>query len=185
LYFLTSTGVETLVGGTISSGGLIELESNDTITISTIPTGYKQLELKLRLRTDYAAAQDQILIQFNNDITAANYNSASFDGTTLNTATGTASGIKIWSVAGNSGEAGLFALIDPLMIFDYASPTHYKSVDYRGMCIPYSSLSTGYAALSGGGVWLNSANPITSIHIKPVNGTVFLAGSSYELLAIG
>lgn len=172
-------------GDLVRLTALTELSGSQATIPLTISTSlYSHLTLKLRLRTDAGAVLDQVLVQFNGDTTAANYNTSSFDGSTNNTAVGTVSGVKIWSVPGASADANLFGLVDPLHVFNYASTTRAKVVDWRGVCIPSTSVATNYRALMGGGLWTNTTNAVTSITLKPVTGSNFVAGSAYEVFGV-
>ena len=138
------------------------------------------------LETDRAATYiDSVLVTFNADATAANYNSSYLEGSadTVSSADvpGTAAGVFCINITtAATSDAGSFGILR-LYIRRPLSTDDYKHVEFSGGIS--SQTNNEYAQVTGVGVWESSA-AITSITLTPVNGTTFLIGDAGEPTAL-
>ena len=134
------------------------------------------------LEDDRAATyQDAILVTFNGDATATNYNSyyvgGAADAVASSDITGTLAGIYCASCcAAVNSDAGVFGLLR-LRIRLPLGTSGKKHVEYEGKVM--SETNNEYAMATGGGHWESTA-AITSITLTPQNGTTFEVGGANE-----
>jgi hypothetical protein len=134
------------------------------------------------VETDRAANPiDSVLLQFNSDTTAGNYDSQgvqSFGSTiTANGILGTLAGVQLFvSASGATSDAGMFGAVDAT-IYTPDDASDFKNVTYTAT-VAGSSASEMRQSV-GAGVWENT-NAITSLTILPDNGSNFLVGGAGE-----
>jgi hypothetical protein len=158
------------------------LTSNQTtITFTSIPSGYKHLQIRSIAKTDRADTDDVILMQFNSD-TAANYSSHILRGNgSVAIAGGTANASNIalgYAATGNSGATNMFAasVVD---ILDYGDTNKYKTTrTLNGMDLNGS----GWIYLQSGN-W-RSTSAITSITLNRQYGSNFTQYTQFALYGI-
>lgn len=152
-----------------------------TININVVPN-LPTLQLILALRTDRAGSgNDGIRITFNGDI-SSNYQSRFYvvDSTPSTGAYTATSGIQIdfattAATAPTSTYAfGIVTIPLATSAFQKSGPFDFNQQDAAGL-FPRSVWGTFYYP---------AAVVISSIRIVPVNGSVFVAGSSYSLLGM-
>lgn len=149
----------------------------------TVPQTFNHLRLIMKTRCDLAATEDNLIMRFNGDNSAANYYTeyGIASGTSVAAAQllgATATGIFIpYGAAGANAPTGYaYAILD---ILDYRDLTR-RAVDGR---------SGVFSAASSGNIkkgdtsswWTNAAAAISSITILPQNASNIVSGSSYEL----
>lgn len=155
------------------------------IDIQNIPTGYKALELIINLRSNVNGNSSNMLINFNNDATIANYRSAwasLLDGVTWNGGTFFAV-TKTGGYAGNSfvGNNGFASANGHMRIFipNYADTTLNKLYNYTGFT---PTTTTHFYNTMGGGIWGSTA-AINRIQITADLGS-WMQGSTYYLYGL-
>lgn len=181
-----SSAAETvIVANTELSGNLA------TIDLTSIPATFKHLKLILQLRTDRAGATvDDVYVRFNADSNAANYYSYSayISGTTPTTTAlerlgATATGIQVANGAtGATASTDHISLVE-ILIANYRATNHPRFTKWD----LYLQRSTGTGQLVaeiGGGMWSNAVDIINQITLVPVNGSNFVAKSTYELIGV-
>jgi hypothetical protein len=159
---LPAGGGMTLIntGGTTLTGS--------SITISSIPSTYKNLQLIVR---DWYSSHDGALlaIRFNSD-SGANYAElASF------AATVTAGGTNV-SIANEQDNASSDAIVR-LDVPDYANSTTWKIFDYISISNNKTTPTTTVNSMNRQGVWF-STSAISSITLLPDQGT-FSGGTAF------
>lgn len=192
LYRLDSSGSEILIGGLYNPGMVIHTPRTvvgadvSSVTISSIPTTFNHLLLIIEGRTDVAAANDNMLLRFNNDSTAADYYSQVQNnfGTTVATAETLGSGstgIIIPGAVGATGSAGNGR--SQVWILNYKSTTMRKLV--LTQCFSHTGNTTGLLRLSiAGGDWTNTADAINRIDFLPATGSNIKQNSAYTLYGL-
>jgi hypothetical protein len=157
--------------------------SATSVTFSSIPAGFRHLELIWQVRTDVAAVGDFMVMQFNGD-TAANYNWHQLIGnnnTAGDNTTPAATELRASQAVGGNGAPGQ-AGIGRLTIPNYAGTTFYKSFVSVNQAI-----NTGGAAnfwiVTHAGTW-SSAAALNAILLKPATGPNFVAGSVFSLYGL-
>jgi hypothetical protein len=134
------------------------------------------------LETDLAAVYwDSILMTFNADATAGNYNSnyliGAEDSATTADVVGTVAGIRAFATtAAVNSDSGVFGILTVHIRLPLGA-SDWKHVLYNGAVGATSN--NEYVVSSGGGVWESSA-AITSITLTPQGGTTFLVGGAGE-----
>jgi hypothetical protein len=152
-----------------------------TVTFSTIAATYTDLLVVCSSRTDRGNNGDAIVLQFNSD-TGNNYSTRSLYGTgssAVSTSWSSVSGIYLVQAAtANSDTASTFGNAEAY-IPNYAGSTN-KSVSHTG--VTENNNATAYMSADAG-LWSNTA-AITSMLLKPLNGSNFKSGSSFYLYGI-
>lgn len=159
--------------------------SQATVTLSSIPTTYTHLQIRVFSRTDRPTYGINAIgiDRFNSD-TAANYSghniegdgSTAYAGGSAN-ATGFSVGQTGTTVVGNFGAT----IID---ILDYANTNKYKTV--RALSgTDCNGLVAGYGGVLGlySGSW-RSTSALTSLRFYLANSANFTSGSSFALYGI-
>lgn len=142
-----------------------------TVTFSSLPSGYRDLKIRVRGAGTKAATNVEVRIQFNAD-TTANYD---YQALTANNASSSSSGnvantsifIGWLPAASGISNPGGVAEVD---IFDFANATTVKPVLARSWLRTGTAASTTWKTEVGGN-W-RSASAITSV-------TVFLNGNDF------
>lgn len=153
-----------------------ELDLTTATEFANIPQNYRDLRIEIVARSSQASAQEQVLLQYNGDTTAANYISeavASQTTVTASAAVTTAPGASVAYVGGTSSTASRPGSVT-VSIPNYTGTTFYKGAHSFGG----AQLSAWYLAVWSS-IWLNTA-AITSIKLALTNGS-FTAGSVARL----
>jgi hypothetical protein len=145
-----------------------------TITLSSIPSGYKHLQIRAVMRTTGTTGVNNM--QINGD-TGSNYARHWLRGTgTTVTATGQASQTSIW--AGHDVSAANFVAPTIIDILDADSTSKYKTIRaFTG----YEYNSTDCQILLTSGLWMSTA-AVTSITF--IAGSNFASGTQIALYGI-
>lgn len=148
----------------------------------TVPSGYRDLLISYQARSDVAAADSLLVIQFNGD-TGANYYSQRLHivGTTLagQEGIGTASP-NIGTIAGGSAPAGM-AGTGLIEIPNYAGSFDNQAL---GRTITMDSTASGGTKLRFYGVARRNTAAITSVLLKPAAGN-FAVNSVFTMWGVG
>lgn len=160
----------------VPSGGL------STLTFAGIPTGYRDLQLRMMARTDRPTdPRDYIRVRFNAD-SGSNYTLHEMLGNG-SAATGSydvgANGINL-GLAGSAANAANVYGVNIMDILDYSIVTKNKSARITsGVDNADTTGSIRYES----GVWQNTS-AITSITILPGIGSNFIQYSSFALYGV-
>jgi len=135
---------------------------SSAITFSSIPSGYKHLQIRALARTNRSAGVDIMSMRMNSD-TGNNYadHLVYGDGSSAQTDRNSSYGkINIQRVASDNLNSGIFSpfVID---ILDYANTNKNKTVRYLG---GYDANGSGRSVF-GSGLWLNTS-AITTITLE-------------------
>ncbi|MDO8717132.1 MAG: hypothetical protein Q7J73_10070, partial [Dehalococcoidales bacterium] len=149
-----------------------------TVTFDNIPQNFSSIEVSAYGRSDFADTQDGVIIEINDDATAANYDMQLLVGdATVASASQSAAYPYPINVPANSSAANLFSG-GTLLFPAYAKTDRHKH----------------YTTLSGDGGdtfgmrlqssrW-ESTSAITKIELTPDGGTNFKSGSVFELWGV-
>jgi len=164
--------------GSFESIATTTLSTNaTTVTLSSIPSTYKHLQLRWIAQTYNATSNEGIYYQLNTD-TAANYSYHNLGGDGSNAFANGGASVTYPALSSNvlpaSGSTWGVGILD---IHDYASTTKNKTL--RNMCGKDTN-GAGSIVLSSG-VWLNTA-AVNSLSIR--TGTGFGSGSKFALYGI-
>lgn len=177
-----------LAGNDWSATWLIQrqtLAANATnLTFSSIPQGYKHLQIRLFGRTDRAtvASGDWIKIQLNSD-TATNYSLHSLygDGASAAATAGASANaiesIRLASAASNTGGFGGI-IID---ILDYTSTSKNKTIRALG---GYDNNGAGQVGLTSGSWFKSPIEAVNNIKLTPGGGTNFVQYTTVALYGV-
>jgi len=167
---------ESIATTTVGSGG------TSTITFSSIPATFKQLQIRALSRTNRADTVDFMTLRFNSD-TGNNYAYHSLYGNGATAGandTGTSTGTP-WSgiTAGGNASASMFgaAVWD---VLDYQNSNKYKTTRLLSGTDQNGSNGRIYFMSN---LWQNTA-AITTVAIIPTYGTLFSEYSSFALYGI-
>lgn len=173
------------------SGGLGDYESiatttlgstQSTVTLSSIPSTYKHLQIRTLVRSDRAVSVDSFYFYANSDSTAGgNYYSHGLYGTGTSPAAAYSDGgnfLAVGVLPGSSASSNIFGthICD---VIDYANTNKYKvarsfgGVDLNG---------SGQIRLVSG-LWQSTA-AINSITFTTNGGGSFIAGSKFEIYGL-
>lgn len=147
--------------------------SSNSITFTTIPSGYKHLQIRGIL---LGSSSDVVQVAYNSDTTATNYYYHRLQGTGSGTPNAAAGNIRRLFDTNGSGSSYLAFVTD---ILDYADTNKYTTT---------RSLS-GYDANGSGlidfesNLWKNTA-AITTIELSLTGGIYFSANSHFALYGI-
>lgn len=170
------TGV--LATGSFESIATATLSSTTTnITLSSIPSTYKHLQLRILTRASNASVDRAITLRVNSD-SGSNYAQHYLDGDgSTASASGSASttSMLFTKTAGASATANVYgvAIVD---FVDYASSSKYKTIKTFG---GFDNNGAGNVILSSG-LWQST----TAINSITVVNTSFLSGSTIALYGI-
>jgi hypothetical protein len=148
-----------------------------SVAFNNIPQNVQRLMLTVHARTDRAAATDTVLMAFNGDNVAGNYDYQEMDAAVaVVTASRNAASLEALYTAGNTAPANQFA-DGSIIIPNYAGNTFHKStLNLNGVFETRAAIRSTR--------WENT-NPITDIVLTPGTGPNFLAGSVFELIGVG
>ena len=163
---------------TVTSGG-----SSNTLTFSSIPSGYASLQIRGIVRESLAGSTiADVFLRLNSD-TGSNYSYQNIlgDGSNITTASAASQTLVALSRTspynGNTANSFSAAIID---IDDYASTTRNKTIRaYHGVHV---GANGGFVVMTGG-LW-RSTNAITSISLSLSAGSNFVSGSTFSLYGI-
>ena len=153
-----------------------------TITFSSIPATYTDLQLVASMRSDYVGAFDAFTLQFNTD-TATNYSFTRLDGSG-NGGNATASGISssaptiVGTITGAGATASTFASVK----IDIPNYLIASNKQIRTDSVSEQNVTTANMEANAY-LWRNTA-AINQIVINRQTGTVFNIGSSFYLYGI-
>jgi hypothetical protein len=148
--------------------------------VSSLPSGYKHLRIVLSGRSDRAAADDGVLIRFNND------SGANYDRTTTFSSAGASptsahatSQTELWfgDVAGASAAAGAIGMV-VCDIPDYGGTTFWKMMKFLA-----GTGGTTFFNEMGMGSW-KSTSAINRVTIFPTTGPNFVAGTRLTIYGV-
>lgn len=136
--------------------------SQATVVFSSIPTTYRDLEIRVRARGDTAAAECEVRLQFNSD-TGNNYD---YQQLFANTATGVShlqatSHIKTVQIPAGTATAN-FVGATSITIYDYKSTSRFKEVSSEGG----QSFTTQRTTLTSGQWRSTSAINEVNVHLS-------------------
>ena len=157
--------------------------SATSVTFSSIPATYTDLEIRCSTRSDQASNIDLVTLTFNGS-SAGNYSNTSFIGNSSTVTSNRGSGqpyLRNGYTSGNSTTANTFGsttIYIPNYLSSNAKPVANFSVGENNSAATAAAYVSVYASL-----WsLTSA--ITSITISPINGPNWLTGSSFYLYGV-
>jgi hypothetical protein len=177
---VTLPGYVSLATSTVGAGGV------SSITFSSIPQGYKHLQIRgISRTTDAGQTQDIVGIRMNSDTTTSKYVSQRIAADGINkVSAGQASGTYSSSWAGYAtgvnGTANVFGatIVD---IFDYASTVKNKTG--RSIAGDSQNNTTDNQIILNSMLYL-STNAITSITLVPIFASAFAQYTSFALYGI-
>ncbi len=144
------------------------------VLFKDIPQGYSGLQLNIYARSDRASDRDNIDVEFNGDITAANYDTQYLQGAGAAVSASRSATNQAWLYSSaDSAGANEFG-ISIMFIPEYSSTDRHKhSYIITGVVEDrIRLLSCRWESLSA----------ITQIGLTPTNGTIFLTNSVFELI---
>lgn len=150
-----------------------------SVTFSSIPATYTDLVLKVSVRSDRAAAFDNIDMQLNGNTSNYSRTTLSADGSTVSSSRSSAA--SRWDLAitnGNTSTSNTFSNGE-YYIPNYAGNTA-KPASFTGT--EEENNATAYMRANAY-LW-NNTSAITSMVLSPSNGTNWLSGSSFYLYGI-
>jgi len=155
--------------------------SATNVTFSSIPQGYKNLQIRIIARGDTSGYNDTgVLMQLNGD-TGSNYSFHGLGGDGSSPyafGSATQSNMNIGGVSAAAGLASSFGVL-VTDILDYSNVYKFKTVRSSGGA---DRNGNGTVYLHSG-LWQNTA-AITSIKIYPGNSTNWVANSRFSLYGI-
>lgn len=153
------------------------------ITIDIV-AGYDMLTLHASLRTNRAAANDDIRVTFNDDISSSYITRYILCDTVGAPSAGGAtstSGLTLgYGANGATATANTFSSL--ILRIPLASASLLKGVTWES--VQSDSSITNPRLIVGGG-WYPTASVITRIKLAPVTGTLIVTGSSYAVYGTG
>ena len=157
-----------------------------SLSFTSIPQGYKSLQIRAIARDTYANTQGayDVGIQLNNDTaTDYAYHQLLGNGSAAVATGGVSSNSMYWPSLSSSSNASntTFYGAGYCDIIDYSSTTKNKTI--RTMSgFNFNTTSTAYRVQLSSGLWINTA-AITSIKLLP-GVTAFAAGSTFSLYGV-
>ena len=172
----------------LSSAASYELISTTLIssptgnfTLSSIPQGYKHLQMRITMRLDGATVTNSAAFDFVNGTQTYSQHYLQNSGTSVASSGNSSIGIINFPEApAANGTANVFmaSIVD---ILDYTSTTKNKTVR---MLSGYMQ-DTSYDRIDlRSGAQYDSATPITSIRLRPYGAANFVAGSRFSLYGV-
>lgn len=174
--------LSSLVGSSVAGLDLLFettlTSSEPSVTTGTLATGYRDLMIFVSGRSDSAGTNDSLLVQFNGDSTAGNY-----EGRRHLTGDATAdldtSGGFAGNICGTSASA-LRVNSNVIHVLNHENTTFYKAYSSKA-----GSISTNTFRLQQefSNIWLNSS-AITSVQFRLDSGADFLAGATFSVYGV-
>jgi hypothetical protein len=149
-----------------------------SVTFSSIPQGYKHLQLRIVERTSTVAEESGAVLTFNGDTTSGNYGYHNLfgNGSSVNSNySGASASINLFNSVGSTYTANAFA-VKVVDILDYTSTAKNKTT--RAL-VGYSG-STPRVAINSG-LWL-STSAISSLTLT--TSATLVTGSRYSLYGV-
>lgn len=157
------------------------LSSSGSISLTSIPQGYKHLQLRVVARTTASQVPDQLFIRANNDTTADRHgwHYLNGNGSSVTSGNGTTNetGIRMQMITGANATTNSFGAV-VVDILDYSSTTKNKTFRSLG---GYTSASGSEVGLSSG--FYESTNAITQLDVFGLF-LAFAAGTRVSLYGI-
>lgn len=168
---ISSAGMDLLFETTLTS-------SEASVTTGTLATGYRDLMIFVSGRSDAAGINDDLLVQFNADSTAGNY-----EGRRHLTGDATAdadiSGGYAGNICGTSASA-LRVNSNVIHVLNHENTTFYKAYSSKSGNISTSAFRVQQEFSN---IWLDSS-AITSVQFRLGSGGDFLAGSTFSVYGV-
>jgi hypothetical protein len=168
--------MELITSVTVGSGGVASVTLPAT---GTIPATYTDLKLVMSVRTNNAAAQDNLKVQFNSS--TSGYSDRYLFGNGSSTASGSSTtnpGSYFNYAVAATATSDTFSSVE-IYIPNYSGSTN-KSFSIDSVT---EQNATGAVTMMTAGLWSNT-NPITTISVAPVDGTSLVEGSTFYLYGI-
>ena len=150
-----------------------------SVEFTSIPATYEHLQLRWSARSDRGNTYDQSYFRFNNDL-ASNYSHHYMSGyasTVVAGGTATQNTIYAYRLSGSREVAAEFGTT-VLDILDYANTNKNTTIVGTGGILGTYDEVTFYS-----GLW-DSTAAVTSIWLKPYNGSNFPRGSEFTLYGL-
>lgn len=156
------------------------------INLTSIPGGYGSLLLMLVLRSAVNATSDTLRLRMNSD-SGSNYDAQRallYHNAQFSTSEAMASAYMQWAnvITGATATNGHFAVLN-IWLHGYGVSSRPRPVMLDG-ALPLSASSGDLRAITGLGMWKNSAAAINALAISAAGGNL-AAGSSYALYGVG
>ena len=174
----STNSYESIQTVTVGSGG------QSSISFTSIPSTYKHLQIRLIAQTNRSSATgDYITLRFNSD-SGTNYNGHYLGGNGSTAVAGVQGNANVMYVERItcSTQTNIFGAI-VMDILDYGNTNKNKVARWLGGYDVNGDASTTNMQFASG-IWLNSANAITSITLNTGVGTSFNQYSSFALYGI-
>lgn len=188
LHYFPGMGGESFLPGSIISAykteapaarHVVSASGEASVTLQ-VPAGAVGLRAVAVARTNASGTEDRLLIELNGDTSAANYAIRRASAMDKTHETALQSDNEIGVIPGAEAEAGQFGC-GALSIIRHADTDRHKHMlSLIGASGGRLDVYGGRLALYGGR-WKNNA-AVTSVTFKPKNGTLFAAGSVFELV---
>jgi hypothetical protein len=153
-----------------------------SVTFSSIPQGFKHLQIRAIARTDRGFGNDTLGLRVNGD-TGSNYARHILRGTGSSVVSGAVTSTSAWgiqSISASSAETGNFAPV-VVDLLDYASTS--KNTTMRAIN-GFHTASYGFYEISlNSGLWMNTA-AVTELNFYSITGFNFISGTRFSLYGI-
>jgi hypothetical protein len=174
--------------GAGSTGSTFELISTtilgsaNTISFTSIPSGYKHLQIRAAARTAAGQVPDQIGVRLNNDTTAGNHgwHYLNGNGSSVTSGAGVSNEtvVRCQMITGASAVTNNFGVV-VIDILDAFSTSKNKTIRSLG---GYADSSAGNIGLSSG--FYLSTNAVTRVDLIGLFSANFIANSRFSLYGI-
>lgn len=161
--------------------------SSSSLTFSSIPSGYKSLQIRgvARDTGGAGAGSSAIRVTFNGDTSTSNYSRHSLGGSNGSVSangigTGTDGFIAIWGATTNASLASVYG-VSIIDIIDYTSTSKYKTLKSVNGEAQNAGSFTDQVYLQSG-LWTSTA-AITSITLT-IQNTAFTSASTFTLYGV-
>jgi hypothetical protein len=153
-----------------------QIGASASITFSDIPQNFDALRLSVYTRTDRVDTNDEVVISFNGDTTAANYDRQLLSGSGSTVAVSQSASNKSISQIPAASTGGVLLPCSTTLIQQYAKTDRHK---HLLTTFGRDDSVIGFTSMR----WENTA-AITSINLIPAIGPNFIAGSIFILEGI-
>ncbi|QUL53128.1 hypothetical protein KDC22_22240 [Paenibacillus tritici] len=174
-YYLPGSIISAYKSEVPAARHVVSASGEASVTLQ-VPAGAVGLRAVAVARTNGAGKEDRLLMELNGDASAASYAVRRASASEHTHETALQSDNEIGVIPGGEAEAGQYGC-GALAIVRHADTDRHKHI------LSLIGASGGRLALYGGR-WKNNA-AVTSVTFKPKNGTLFAAGSVFELLVAG
>ncbi len=165
---------ESIATVTVGSGG------SSSIDFTSIPSTFKNLEVRAIMRTSRVNAGDAVYVRFNS-VSSAAYSGHRLEGngsSASSTGAANETSITLNRVSAANDAANVFGAA-VVQVLDYANTNKNKTL--RAL-VGYETNSDGVIGFDSG-AWYNTS-AITSLSILPLNASGFVQYSSFALYGI-